>query len=37
MKLKINRIVVDGRDGKVEIKGNRFGIPEMSMQSLADL
>jgi penicillin amidase len=37
MKLKTNRVVLDGRDGKIEIERNRFGIPEISAQSLADL
>jgi penicillin amidase len=37
MKLKTNRVVLDGRDGKIEIKRNRYGIPEISAQSLADL
>jgi hypothetical protein len=30
MKLKTRRAALDGRDGKVEIKRNRFGIPKIS-------
>ncbi len=37
MKLKNNKITLDGRDGKVTIQRNRFGIPEISAQSLTDL
>jgi penicillin amidase len=37
MKLKTNRVVLDGRDGTIEIQRNRYGIPEIWAQSLADL
>jgi penicillin amidase len=37
MKLKTNRVILEGSDGTISIKRNRFGIPEISAQSLADL
>ena len=37
MKLKDNEVVLSGRDGKIHIKRNRHGIPEIKGETLADL
>ena len=37
MKLKDNDVVLSGRDGKIHIKRNLYGIPEIKGETLADL
>jgi hypothetical protein len=37
MKLKDNEVVLSGRDGRIHIKRNLYGIPEIKAETLADL
>jgi penicillin amidase len=37
MKLKDNEVVLSGRDGRIHIRRNLYGIPEIKAETLADL